>query len=73
MLMLANPAKALTVKSAPAIQKMTVVSTYQFAELATPKLAQTSNSIVDQLGCNCGNCLSDKLQILQTKLPSVGL
>ncbi|AFY32939.1 hypothetical protein [Calothrix sp. PCC 7507] len=64
VLMLANPAQALGIKSAPATQ--------QLSDLVTPTLAATSNAIVDQLGCNCANCVQSKFHLLQGNLPSMG-
>ncbi|MGF1933237.1 MAG: hypothetical protein RM347_002395 [Nostoc sp. ChiQUE02] len=72
MLLVVNPANASTLKSVYATQMMTVVSTQQIPELARPNLIQTSNPIIDQLGCNCANCVQSKFQSLQGKLPSVG-
>ncbi|MEH2043764.1 hypothetical protein [Nostoc sp.] len=72
MILVANPAQASSLKSAYATQIMTVASTQQISDLATPKLTQTSNPIIDQLGCNCANCVQSKFQSLQGKLPSVG-
>jgi hypothetical protein len=71
ILLLANPARASSLKSAPATQIITVASTQQITEFATPKFAQASNPIIDQLGCNCANCTQAKLHLLQGKLPSV--
>ena len=72
MILVANPAHASSLKSAYPTQIMTVVSTQQISDLATPKLTQTSNPIIDQLGCNCTNCVQSKFQLLQGKLPSAG-
>ncbi|MBN3870034.1 hypothetical protein [Nostoc sp. JL33] len=71
MLLVVNPAHASSLKSAYATQIMTVASTQQIPDLATPKLAQKSTPIIDQLGCNCANCVQSKFQSLQGKLPSV--
>ncbi|MEH2080135.1 MAG: hypothetical protein V7K89_09000 [Nostoc sp.] len=70
MLLIVNPANASSLKSTYATQFVTVVSTQQIPDLVTP-LIQTSNSIIDQLGCNCANCVQAKFQSLQGKLPSV--
>ncbi|WP_193194034.1 hypothetical protein [Nostoc sp. MG11] len=70
ILVVANPAIASSLKSVPAIQTITVASTQQITEFTTPKLAQASNPIIEQLGCNCGNCTQAKFQRLQGKLPS---
>ncbi|MEH2420207.1 MAG: hypothetical protein V7K48_04470 [Nostoc sp.] len=70
MLLVVNPAHASSLKSASATQIITVASTQQIPDLATPKLIQTSNPIIDQLGCNCANCIQSKFQSLQGKLPS---
>ncbi|MFN6565657.1 hypothetical protein [Dendronalium sp. ChiSLP03b] len=72
ILLIANPAKALSIKSAPATQAIAVVSTQQTTDLAAPKLTLASNPIGDGLGCNCASCVQAKLQMLQGKLPSVG-
>ncbi|MBG1241753.1 hypothetical protein [Nostoc sp. NZL] len=71
MLLVVNPAHASSLKSADATQIMTVVSIQQIPDLATLHLIQTSNPIIDQLGCNCANCVQSKFQSLQGKLPSV--
>ncbi|AVH72016.1 hypothetical protein [Nostoc sp. 'Lobaria pulmonaria (5183) cyanobiont'] len=71
MLLVVNPANASSLKSTYATQIVTVVSTQQIPDLVTPNLIQTSNSIIDQLGCNCANCVQAKFQSLQGKLPSV--
>ncbi len=71
MLLVVNPAQASSLKSAYPTQIVTLVSTQQIPDLATPKLTQTSNPIIDQLGCNCANCVQSKFQSLQGKLPSV--
>ncbi|MFN6475901.1 hypothetical protein [Nostoc sp. DedQUE07] len=72
MLLVVNPANASSLKSTYATQIMTVVSTQQIPDLATPNLIQTSNPIIDPVGCNCANCVQSKFQSLQGKLPSVG-
>ncbi|MDZ7968859.1 MULTISPECIES: hypothetical protein [unclassified Nostoc] len=69
MLLVINPANASSLKSADATQFMTVVSTQQIPE-PTPHLIQTSNPIIDRVGCNCANCVQSKFQSLQGKLPS---
>lgn len=71
ILLVANPAKALSLKSAPATQAIAVVST-QHTDLAAPKLTLASNPSSDGIGCNCASCVQAKLQMLQGKLPSVG-
>ncbi|MEH2183534.1 hypothetical protein [Nostoc sp.] len=72
MMLIVNPANASSLKSAYTTQTMTVVSTQQIPDLATPNLIQTSNPIINQVGCNCPNCVQSKFQSLQGKLPSVG-
>lgn len=72
ILLVANPAKALSIKSAPPAQTITAVSSQKINHLVAPKLSQASNPIVEQLGCNCASCVKSKLEILQGKLPSVG-
>ncbi len=72
MLLVVNPAHPSSLKSAYITQIITVASTQQIADLATPKLIQKSNPIIDQLGCNCANCVQSRFQSLQGKLPSVG-
>ncbi|MEH2049108.1 hypothetical protein [Nostoc sp.] len=72
MLLIVNPANASSLKSTYATQIMRVVSTQQIPDLATPNLIQKSHPIIDQLGCNCANCVQSKFQSLQGKLPSVG-
>ncbi len=71
MLLIVNPAHASSLKSVDTTQIITVVSIQQIPDLATPKLTQASNPIIDQLGCNCANCVQSKFQSLQGKLPSV--
>ncbi|MGJ5627718.1 hypothetical protein [Nostoc sp. CALU 1950] len=71
MLLVVNPAHASSLKSLYPTQIVTVVSTQQIPDLVTPMLTQTSNPIIDQLGCNCANCVQSKFQSLQGKLPSV--
>ena len=73
LLLRVNPAHASSQKSVYVTQMLRVASTQTIPELAAPTLSQTpaSNPIVDQLGCNCGNCVQAKLQMLQGKLPSV--
>ncbi len=71
ILLVANPARASSLKPAPATQIIMLGSTQQITEFATLKFAQASNPIIDQLGCNCANCTQAKLQVLQGKLPSV--
>jgi hypothetical protein len=73
MLLVVSPANASSLKSLYATQIVTVASTQQIPELVAPKLIQTSNPIIDQLGCNCANCVQSGFQSLQGKLPSVGL
>ncbi|MHC0063484.1 hypothetical protein ACWATR_11220 [Nostoc sp. UIC 10890] len=72
MLLLVNPAHASSLKSAYSRQIVTVVSTQQIPDLATPHLIQTSHPRIDRVGCNCANCVQSKFQSLQGKLPSVG-
>ncbi|MBN4001606.1 hypothetical protein [Nostoc sp. LPT] len=72
MLLVVNPANASSLKSTYATQIVTVVSTQQIPDLVTLNLIQTSNSIIDQLACNCANCVQAKFQSLQGKLPSAG-
>ncbi|WP_392535711.1 hypothetical protein [Nostoc sp. C117] len=72
ILLLANPAHASSLKFEYATQLITVASTQQISDLATPILTQKSYPIIDRLGCNCANCVQAKFQSLQGKLPSVG-
>ncbi|QLE50432.1 hypothetical protein FD724_21590 [Nostoc sp. C057] len=72
MLLIVNPVNASSLKSLDATQVVTVTSTHQIPDLASPNLIQTSNPISDQVGCNCANCVQSKFQSLQGKLPSVG-
>ncbi|WP_392480182.1 hypothetical protein [Nostoc sp. C110] len=72
MLLIVNPVHASSLKSLDATQVVTVASTHQIPDLATPNLIQTSNPIIDQVGCNCANCVQSRFQSLQGKLPSVG-
>ncbi|MEH2256687.1 hypothetical protein [Nostoc sp.] len=72
MLLVVNPANASSLKSTYATKIVTVVSIQQIPDLVTPNLIQTSNSIIDRVGCNCANCVQSKFQSLQGKLPSVG-
>lgn len=69
ILLLANPAQALSLKSASATQLITVESTQLIPELIPLKVNQASNPVTEQLGCNCANCLQAKFQMLQGKLP----
>ncbi len=71
MLLLANPAQASSLKSASATQIITVASIHQIPDLAAPKLIQKSNPILDQLGCNCANCVEAQFESIQGKLPSI--
>ncbi|MEH1806718.1 hypothetical protein [Nostoc sp.] len=72
MLLVVNPANTSSLKSAYATQIMTVVSTQKIPDVVTANLIQKSHPIIDQLGCNCANCVQTKFQSLQGKLPSVG-
>ncbi|OUL19239.1 hypothetical protein BV372_33635 [Nostoc sp. T09] len=69
MLLIANPAQASSLKSAPATQIMMVASAQPISELVVPKLTPASNVIVNHAGCNCGNCVQSKFHLLQGKLP----
>ncbi|AFZ26872.1 hypothetical protein Cylst_4816 [Cylindrospermum stagnale PCC 7417] len=71
MLLVVNPSHAFSLKSAPTTQMIAVVSAQPISQLATPKLTQATNTIIDQLGCNCGSCVQSKFQMLQGKLPVV--
>ncbi|MBW4559715.1 MAG: hypothetical protein KME32_00935 [Mojavia pulchra JT2-VF2] len=72
VLLIANPAQASGMKSASATQFMNVASVLPIPDLVTPQVAPQSNPIIDQVGCNCANCVQSKFQMLQGKLPSVG-
>ncbi|RCJ41689.1 hypothetical protein A6769_01940 [Nostoc punctiforme NIES-2108] len=72
MLLVVNPANASSLKSTYATQIMTVVSTQKIPDVVTANLIQKFHPIIDQLGCNCANCVQTKFQSLQGKLPSVG-
>ncbi|WP_242040257.1 hypothetical protein [Anabaena subtropica] len=73
ILLVANPAKAVSINSLPSTPAVTAVSMQPISELATPHLNQSSNPIIDQLGCSCSSCVQTKLQLLQGKLPTNNL
>ncbi|MBW4617330.1 MAG: hypothetical protein KME21_29755 [Desmonostoc vinosum HA7617-LM4] len=72
MVLVANPANASSMQSPSTTQVVVVAFAQPTHELAAPTLNQTSNPILDQLGCNCANCIQTKFQMLQGKLPSAG-
>ncbi|ABA19913.1 conserved hypothetical protein [Trichormus variabilis ATCC 29413] len=73
MLLVANPAKAVSINSVLDTQAITAVSTQSISQSTTLPLTRSSNPIIDQLGCNCANCVQTKLQLLQGKLPTGNL
>ncbi|MFB2771997.1 hypothetical protein ACE1AT_22335 [Pelatocladus sp. BLCC-F211] len=73
MLVVVNPAAASPLQPAPAItQQITLVSARPVHQLVAPNLSSDSQSIIDQLGCNCATCVQAKLQI-EGKLSLVDL
>ncbi|MFK0734825.1 MAG: hypothetical protein ACSI46_09325 [Gloeotrichia echinulata DVL01] len=70
MLWLVNPAQASSLKSGFSTQIITVASVQEIPQLTMPKLHQASDPLIAHLGCNCGNCVQSKFQMLQGKLPS---
>ncbi|MBW4635975.1 MAG: hypothetical protein KME30_30065 [Iphinoe sp. HA4291-MV1] len=69
MLLVANPAKASIVKSAPTESHLALTSAAQAdSETVTPDSSDNSNPITDQLGCSCSSCVKARLE-LQGKLP----
>jgi hypothetical protein len=65
-----NPASAFTVDSAamtPKTELITPQPSYAIASTAISH-SQTSNPIIDHLGCSCASCTQTKLEI-QGKLP----
>ncbi len=68
-MMVANPAHASTIKSAPATPVVTVVSAQQTSEsVALSEVTKKTNPIREQLGCGCASCVNAQNQ-LQGKLP----
>ncbi|MBW4556656.1 MAG: hypothetical protein KME59_12070 [Trichormus sp. ATA11-4-KO1] len=72
ILLVANPSHASSLESAFTTQMVSIASHQQVDEFAALKVTQSSNPIMDQLGCNCATCVQSKFQLLQGKLPSVG-
>jgi hypothetical protein len=70
LLMLANPAHALSITSQHVTQITTVASVQSNHDVTMPMLATRSNPIMDQLNCSCSQCVKSKFQLLQGKLPS---
>ncbi len=70
MLWLVNPVQASSLKSTAATHIITVASVESIPQLIMPNLNQASDSLIDHLGCNCGNCVKSKFEMLQGKLPS---
>jgi hypothetical protein len=70
MLLIANPAQAASVQSAPGTEITMVASVHPISELIAPKLTSASNPIMDQLGCQCATCVKSKFELLQGQLPS---
>lgn len=73
ILLVANPAKAVSINSLPSTQTITVVSKQPISQLTIPHSNQSSNPIINQLGCGCASCVQTQLQLLQGKLPTVNL
>jgi hypothetical protein len=71
-LMFALPAAA-SIVNVPATAQVTLVSTQPIPESMTLNLTQESNPIKDQLGCSCSSCVQANSQLLQGKLPFVGI
>ncbi|MEA5618215.1 hypothetical protein VB711_10265 [Cronbergia sp. UHCC 0137] len=70
MLLVANPAHAFIVESAPVTKMILVASAQPTLELTAPNLIHASNPIIDQLGCSCATCVKPQFQMLQGKLPA---
>lgn len=73
ILWVANPAQASSLQSAPTTQITLVVSAQQSSELVAPKVAPAPHTILDQAGCSCASCTQSKFDLLQGKLPAVGI
>jgi hypothetical protein len=64
MVAVVNPAAASSLQPAPAVtQQMTLVSAQPVHQWIAPNLSSDSQSIIDQLGCNCASCVQAKLQM----------
>jgi hypothetical protein len=65
-----NPASASTANSAVITPKVELITPQPVYAIASTTLShsQTSNPIIDHLGCSCGSCTQAKLE-LQGKLP----
>jgi hypothetical protein len=73
LLLVVSPAHASTkFKAAPTAQIILVASAQSNPELTAPNLTQATHSIVDHIGCACGNCVQANFQMLQGKLPATG-
>ncbi|MDP5017274.1 hypothetical protein FJR11_19120 [Anabaena sp. UHCC 0187] len=73
LLLVINPAHASRLKSTPAAQIIVVSSTQANLDLATPQINNITHSVIEQTGCSCANCVQGNLQMLQGKLPMVGI
>ena len=70
MLLVVNPANASTMQSVDTAPRIAVVSVQPISKLTAPHLISATNPIIDQLGCSCANCVENKFQLLQGKLPN---
>ncbi|MGJ5674767.1 MAG: hypothetical protein ACR9NN_14315 [Nostochopsis sp.] len=64
ILLVVNPAVASSLQLAPAVtQQVRLVSEQPVHQWIAPNLSGDSQSIINQLGCNCPSCVQAKLQI----------
>jgi hypothetical protein len=70
LLLVVNPAHASRFNSTPAI---VVTATQANLELATLQINNISHLVIEPTGCSCANCVPANLQMLQGKLPIVGI
>ncbi|BAY28575.1 hypothetical protein NIES2107_04060 [Nostoc carneum NIES-2107] len=73
ILWVANPAQASSLQSAPTTEITLVVSAQPSAELLATQVTPASHTILDQAGCSCASCTQSKFDLLQGKLPSIGI
>ncbi|MBF2005527.1 hypothetical protein ACF3DV_32515 [Chlorogloeopsis fritschii PCC 9212] len=63
ILLIASPAVASSIQSAPVTPHFTLSATQPAHQLIASKFSSDSKSIMDQLGCNCATCVKAKLQM----------
>ena len=73
LLLVVNPAHAANFKPIPAVQMIVVTSNQANFDIATPQINSITHSVIQQIGCNCTNCVQANLQKLQGKLPMAGI